>query len=542
MYKIMLIDDDVPMLKYLEKLIQWNSLELTVCAATYSSLKALNLFGATLPDIVISDIGLPQINGLELAEKFREIKPEVRMIFLTCHEDFRYAKRAVELGADQYLIKDELTPEQLEESLRKSLQNFKSAQDNFELYSFRKTIQYNKDVLKQNFLDQILHGKNIENLIDQAKRLGIRWDFPEFIVGVSFIDFSSLPGKYTLQDLPSIKNGILNIAEELAQNVKGLTPLLDKQEHLYIILNFRYTISQNIFEEYYRYLVNLQQRVKEYLKIDLTFLYSENIVRRPYVGSEIFKLRESHYQVFYNDSSISRLHPDLRNEWNINSNELLKSLEDTLIRAYDNNDLPTIIKFIDDLEMFSKEKCINPILLRENVERWISFMEVKGGSSIKNDDFIYFLKHSVKLKEVILLLKDKMTQLVSCLEDKQYDSRKKPKLQEIDQYIIEHLSENISSADMANFLFLNPSYFSRYFKKLAGENFTDYIHRFKMKTAEKMLREKEVSIEIVASQLGYSDRTYFSKIFKKHTGYSPGEFKSRKMETFIREDKKVYSS
>ncbi|MDQ0198056.1 YesN/AraC family two-component response regulator [Neobacillus ginsengisoli] len=106
-------------------------------------MKALNLFCTTLPDIVISDIGLPQMDGLELAEKFREIKPEVRMIFLTCHEDFRYAKRAVELGADEYLIKDELTPEQLEKSLRKSLQSLKNSRDNLELYSIRETIQKN---------------------------------------------------------------------------------------------------------------------------------------------------------------------------------------------------------------------------------------------------------------------------------------------------------------------------------------------------------------------------------------------------------------
>ncbi|MFP5105321.1 response regulator transcription factor [Neobacillus sp. C211] len=531
MYKIMLIDDDVPMLKYLERLVQWNSLELTICASTYSSLKALQLFSFTLPDIVISDIGLPQMNGLELAEKFRKIKPDVRMIFLTCHEDFHYAKRAVQLGADEYLIKDELTSEQLEKSLRKSLQHIKNSRDNHELYSFRETIQINKDVLKQNFLDQILSGKNIENVIGYGKRLGIHWDFPDFIAGISFIDFSSLPEKYSLRDLPFIKYGILNFAEELAQNVEGMTPILDKEKNLYIIMNFKYTISRNSFEEYYRYLDELQQRVKEYLKINLSFLYSGQIVRRPDLGDEIFNLSESRYQAFYNSSTINQLRPNLRNEWNINSNELLNPLGRTLMKAYDNNDLPTISRTIEELDALSNEKCINPIQLKEHGERWINYMEVKSGSSIKNDDFSYFFKNSVKLNEVILLLKNRTVQLKGCLEDKTNDSRKKPKLQEIDQYIMAHLSDNISSADMANFLFLNSSYFSRYFKKLAGENFTDYIHRFKMKTAEKMLQEKEDSIENIASQLGYSDRTYFSKIFKKHTGYSPGEYKSRQTDS-----------
>ncbi len=530
MYKIMLIDDDVPMLKYLEKLVQRNSLELTICGVTYSSVKALNLFVANLPDIVISDIGLPQMDGLELAEKFREIKPEVRMIFLTCHEDFRYAKRAVELGADEYLIKDELTPEQLEKSLRKSLKSLKSSRENFELYSFRETVQKNKEVFKQNFLDQILVDRNIENLIGYGKRLGINWDLPEFIVGISFVNFLSFQKKYSDQDLSLIGYGILNIAEELAQNVKGMTPILDKEQHLYLIMNFKYTISRNILEEYYLFLTQLELRVEEYLKITLSFFYSENIVKISGLGSELCKLSESRHQAFYNDMTITRLHSKLRNEWNINSNEWLQALGSALMRAYDHLDLPTILKTMDELKILSSEKCINPMQLKEHGARWIHFMEVKRGNVIKKDDFIYFLTKSVKLNEVILLLKNKMIQLVSCTEDKLFDLRKKPKLQEIDQYIIEHLSDNISSADMANFLFLNSSYFSRYFKKLAGENFTDYIHRFKMKTAEKMLMENDESIEVIASRLGYSDRTYFSKIFKKHTGYSPGEFKSSKAE------------
>ncbi|WP_223591942.1 response regulator transcription factor [Neobacillus bataviensis] len=527
MYKIMLIDDDVPMLKYLEKLVQWNSLELTICAAAYSPMRALQLFDSTLPDIVISDIGLPQINGLELAEKFRELKPDVRMIFLTCHEDFHYAKRAVQLGADEYLIKDELTSEQLEKSLRKSLQHLKDSQDNLELYSFRETIQINKEVLKQNFLEQILSGKNIENILGYGKKLGIHWVFPDFIMGKSFIDFSTLPEKYSLRDILFIKFGILNIAEELAQNVKGMTPILDKENNLYIIFNFKYTISQNTFEEYHRFLVDLQQRVNEYLKINLSFLYSRNIVKRANLGDEIVKLSKSRYQAFYLDSSISGLHSNHRSDWHINSNEMLKPLGNELMKAFDHNDLPTIFRTIDELEALSIEKHINPKQLIDNGERWISYMDVKSGNSLKSEEFAYFLKNSVKLKDFILLLKNKAEQLMSSMEDKQNDSRKKPKLQEIDQFIMEHLSENISSADMANFLFLNPSYFSRYFKRLAGENFTDYIHRFKMKTAEKLLKEKEDSIEIIASQLGYSDRTYFSKIFKKHTGYSPGEYKSR---------------
>jgi two-component system, response regulator YesN len=466
----MLIDDDVPMLKYLEKLVQSYDLEMKICGLAYSSLKALHLFRSTLPDIVVTDIGLPQMNGLSLVEKFKEIKPEVRMIFLTCHEDFRYAKRAVELQADEYLIKDELTPEQFEKSLRKSLQKIKSSPHHLELYSFRQTIQNNKDVLKQNFLEQVLIGRNIENMKGYGEKLGINWNFSDFIVGISFIDLNNLPEQTTLQDIPVIKYGILNIAEELAQNIKGMIPLPDKENNLYIILNFKHTISRNIFEEYNHYLDVLQKKVKEYLQINISLLYSVDIVRRMDLGIKLLKLRESRYQYFYQNGSIHPIHMNLQNKWNFNSNELLNSFGSTLIKAFENKNLPKIIKTINELEVLSREKHINPVQLLENGERWVKSIELRGGNSIKNENFFYFLRHSVKLQEVIFLLRKKLTQLINSSGETHYNLGKKPKLQEIDQYIMEHLSDNISSADIARFLFLNPSYFSRYLKKLAGEN------------------------------------------------------------------------
>lgn len=126
MYKVMLIDDDVPMLKVLQQMIDWEAHSLQIVGSTYSSAKALLMFEEVQPDIVITDIGLPQKNGIELADCFTRMKPEVRIIFLTCHEDFHYAQQAVKLKVDDYLIKDQLTEEQLEKSLAKSVHLLKS--------------------------------------------------------------------------------------------------------------------------------------------------------------------------------------------------------------------------------------------------------------------------------------------------------------------------------------------------------------------------------------------------------------------------------
>src|SRR5690554_3951754 len=120
MYKVMIVDDYVPILKYMRALIDWNKLELQVVESLHSSVKALERFSELLPDILITDIDMPQYNGMELVERCREVKPDLRVIFLTCHEEFEYAKGAIQLQADDYLIKDELTADKLEASLKKT--------------------------------------------------------------------------------------------------------------------------------------------------------------------------------------------------------------------------------------------------------------------------------------------------------------------------------------------------------------------------------------------------------------------------------------
>src|SRR5690625_1293589 len=529
MYKIMLVDDDVPMLKYLKKMVPWNRLDFDTPITTYSAVTALRLFVEALPDIVVMDIGIPQINGLELVERFKEIKPEVRVIFLTCHESFSYAKRAVELDANDYLIKDELTAEQFEESIVNALDSYKKAQVNSGIKSFHGIINKNKVILKQNFLEQILSGNDIQNH-DIGKMIGIHWHDTDFIVGVSYLDYASLLKHFDFKDVPLIKSGIWNVAEELARDVQGLTPLLDNEKNLYLIMNFKQSMSRNIFEEFCVFLQKVQKVVYQYWKLEIMFLYSKNIISIADIGQEILKINESRNLYFYdNDTSIGSLDGESQLKLDLNSNQLLDGFGESLMKAIEYADDAEVRNRIDELAVLAETRHINPKQLIKHCVRWLRFMEVNTKGAVISDEFIHYFRQMTKLHEVIFLLKRKATQFLEASDDHQMGQKGNSRLKEIDQYIIDHLSENIYSVDVANHLYLNPSYFSRYFKNIAGQNFTDYVHNFKMKIAVKLIKENKETIKMIASRLGYSDRTYFSKVFKKYTGHSPGEYRTTKI-------------
>ncbi len=113
MFKVIIADDHVPVLNYLSSSIPWESLELELvatCADGEEALEACNLYQ---PDILITDIGMPIMNGLEVIQKACAANPQLKTVILSCHEDFQYAQRAVQLEVSDYVLKESLRIEQL---------------------------------------------------------------------------------------------------------------------------------------------------------------------------------------------------------------------------------------------------------------------------------------------------------------------------------------------------------------------------------------------------------------------------------------------
>ncbi|MFD2876890.1 response regulator [Paenibacillus rhizoplanae] len=295
---LMLIDDDVPMLEYVEYLLGSLGLDLQLVASAYSSEDALEQFHDVLPDLVIIDIGLPGMDGLELAAAFRITKPEVRLIFLTCYEDFHYSKRAIQLEADDYLIKDELSPEQLKDSLGKAMSRFKSREELLERYSFRQAIERNKEVLKQSFLKQLLSGAaDQENTLEFGERLGISWKQPYLRHGFLHMDAVSVTERYRYKDIPLIHFAVNNIALELSAGEPSITPIMSREADLYLVWNVADPgIAENTLTAFMQAVMD---KVEQYLKITLRGFYCGASVHLRNFDSLYKTLMESREYNFY---------------------------------------------------------------------------------------------------------------------------------------------------------------------------------------------------------------------------------------------------
>lgn len=525
---LMLIDDDVPMLEYVEYLLGPLGLELQLVASASSSEDALEQFHAVLPDLVIVDIGLPGMDGLELAEAFRSTKPEVRLIFLTCYEDFHYSKRAIQLEADDYLIKDELSPEQLKSSLTKAMSRFKSREELLERYSFRQAVERNKEVLKQSFLKQLLSGTaGQEGTLAFGERLGISFRHPYLRYGFLHMDAASVMERYRYQDIPLIHFAVNNIALELAAGDGSITPVMSRDADLDLLWNV--ADPGNGGQRLAEFMQAVQDKVSQYLKITVRGFYSESCAKvdsfdglyRTLTGS-----RENNFYAPAQPVAVLDAQADFAEsvEWRGEKERGMLSL------ALAEQQAAWIDLAVNQYTQQAAAERLLPRLVKEACGSFVRQMAYEAGG-LAGEAFFTQLEQTVALEEAASLTRRELRRLwrEHTLAPAAAEA-KDIRLQAVDRFLEEHADQMVTSTDMAEHLHLNASYFSRYFKKLAGVNFTDYVNQYKMNMAIAMLARPHETVENVAYTLGFSDRAYFSKVFKKYSGRNPSEYKAGPVE------------
>jgi two-component system response regulator YesN len=521
----MLIDDDVPVVEYLRRLVPWEELGMQVCAMAYSCSEAREVFGAVKPDILLTDIGLPDGSGIEMARALRLLRPGMRVVFLTCHEDFHYVQEALRIEADDYIVKDELTPEKMLQCLRRAADKVQQAQTDLEKMAYKSDFERNKDVLRQAFFQDILQSSDPESRLPQGKRLGVEWEGPYYSAALCCLDIGKLLQVYGSQSLDLVLYAVYNIAWELAAE-GPITPFMFKASGLWLVLNT--AEPGHAKEAWLTYLPEVRQKMNEFLRIDGYFLLHDEVGSLKELRRQIAQIKEQGTDHFYETTWLSRIPISRKISTGAKPDENRVHLEDCAgkwIRSLEDKDRPHVQLYTGTIEKLLLESKPGPAEALEFLGRMLQEAVYKLGVS-RPEPVLSCLARSVRLGEAIRVIHWFSEQYLSIQEGTgQEDRDDSPGLKVINGLIHEHMQKNFTAIDAARVLHLNPSYFSRYFKKIAGVNFTDYVHLIKMEEAKRLLAEHNETAENVAYMLGYSDRAYFSKVFKKYTGKNPSDYK-----------------
>ena len=533
MLKVLIADDEYLVCQFLKKMIDWEKMGMECVGEASNGIESFQLIQRLSPDIVIADIRMPGLSGLELIEKCSQSGIVCSFIIISGYPDFEYVKTAFTKGAANYILKpiDEIELENTLLEVRKRIEEGQQApkQDRQpeELpESQLSTIHYAKQDVLRRLLAESEEMLSLEK-VNQA--YGCCFDETlAFNVAVSNISIQEGD-----REMHMVFSGINAKVEE--QFRRHITPLccecqvITDQEQLIFLLNYDPAMQAHLEKEICTVIEKLQRNM-ELINARITIgLGSGEGKSYARLHKEAIHALDCRYvdkrcvivdgDVIYTKFNIYEiLNPEWENRFlNLidvgNEQDLKKLLEGVRQKIAERGQV--------DPHIYVQALKICASLFQQEAKRlfYEVFDERKYAKMIGS-----VCMHSRSIAELFRRLVMLTVEIYhECIE--KVELKERWPVVKAKQYIEEHYSEKIVLKDLAGELFVNADYFSSVFKKDVGIGFNDYLRQYRMTIAQHLIRSGEYSLDQVAEKVGYMDPKHFSKSFKKTLGVSPAEYK-----------------
>lgn len=530
--KILIVDDEVIVRIGLKSLIEKDGNKYEIIGEASNGKDALNFMASNTPDIIITDIKMPVMDGLQLIRSVRNMNIQIRFIVLSGYDDFHLVKEAMKLGAVDYIIKLDMQQDLICEILAslsvemEEKHKFADQKEETELY-----LKENLGALRQNFFSQLIRG-HVDEKLDFEHRLeliDLNIDVTEYVCIV--FELMDIGEKKNIDDeytklfnlsLTSIVNDIINeeftgyTFEEDHQRIVSIVSWEDKKQKI------------NLKELFHEMLERSMQMLIEYFDVTVSVGVSNRCnhlkeLSRGYSECSI-AIRHSFYRgvnqvIYFNEVGEKIVSVDHTN---------FQLLKGKLINGTELRDMDTIDQVIDDIVCLfqshnvSRENTLDmcyeiTYLIIDKVDDSLIDMMVGDGGVLFGE--IQKLKSIFEITQWFLNLKEVLFNYLN--EDT--GSELGIIVQNTKKYINQHYNDQLTLKDLAAHLFISPGYLSNIFKQATGNTLTEYITKIRIYHARKLLSEGKFKVYEIAFMVGFSSSNYFCRVFKRETGASPKE-------------------
>ncbi|MWC27876.1 response regulator transcription factor [Paenibacillus sp. MMS18-CY102] len=532
MFKAMLVDDDVPVLNYLAKRVNWSDLGLDLTGTYEKSKEALEAGLASMPDIMITDIGMPEMNGLELVKALKAKAPNLKVIVISCHNEFEYAKQALQLGVKDYLLKETLSAGALSEMLEALVQELQSQrtmeQENERLKRFEGR---HRSVIKERLLRELLYQPiwDYRAWAQQCGQQGLHFIQEPVIPVLCRVDRCEETIRQLRLDDETYKFAFDNIASEyLREQGVGMFMPLDSHR-AFLFFPAAASIHVNAFDKVKEQLAGVQSAVKRHLKSSTSYFIGgkQPLAQLRSGAAEMLLHLDRHF--YEKEGSIGPISREPFAEDDVFQH--YAEAEQELKRSLVQDNIEELQEVVAKWLAFIASKKYPPALVKEWVLKLVLDLQMKLRSlkhfmSSYSDEVVHSkvlrMETIFHLEEWLLVYIERLTAPMDLGHVQ--DSI----IVKAQNYVEQHMNEKISTEMAAAYLHLNPSYFSRIYKQGTKEGFIKYVTRMKMQEACKLLDATNLTIEDISSRLGYEHKSYFNKCFKTVMCVSPVEYRGQK--------------
>ncbi len=529
MYKLLIVDDEPLVQVGIKSMLNWSELDIEVCGTAINGQAALKIIESVSPDIVITDIKMPVMDGLELVkichERYGNTKPF--FIVLTSYEDFQMAKKALFYQVTDYLVKLELTADTLKESILRVIDMITKnknteAQTGHEVYPF-----YDKFFIR--LLNNLFESP--EQFYLQSQDLNLDFHYSGYVCCHGEMFCPSAESLSIEKQLALFTSSLQMIKEILSKYMPCYSLSLDIRHFALIFCYDEMTFDEKKLKDI---LANVNSTVSKYYNV--TFLAGiGSFVNSPLSINESYQYSRQSCRFSNESNTITFFEDCLKNDLAHGSFNMGLFKTD-LTRAFEEYDPDILKSTIDELcDLFSthERNYVQALDAACNI-LYLSISLLQNGEEIVLGIFkdnvegyrSIYKQHTVE--QIVAWLNYFSEQLCIVFENRRKDY-KNHIVDNVKKYINEHVREHLSLNEVAAVFGISPSYLSQLFGKYNETGFSEYINICKINESKKLLME-DTSFKVyeVAEMLGFESAFYFSKVFKKVEGVSPTDYLNSK--------------
>lgn len=497
MYRVLIVEDMDLTRDDIIHLIDWEKYGFELLPDARNGKIGLEYAKRYAPDIVITDIKMPVMTGLDMVEALMKLEKTPIIILLTAYEEFELAKRALQMGVQTFLLKYEIDEERLLGELNRGAKELKKRK-NIEELKLREKLRH---IMKGNF----------EVFYEEENILGWKGSSSLFFLQLSFCDSAERIDEGRLQDI-------------LEQSIEGEKFRIVYMEEKGIVIfrkNKLYLSETQKRDTEKHFAVQIQEVLIKELKKKVVIALGGTIRRNKDIllcWKKAEKVMQNY--VFEKGSCIlENLPQEEKEEPSENLKRNMREIEISLNRGSFERVLECLDEIRIDVVRNKNFYCYKKVLrklmyLLEEKGQGMERKEIEERIGILKEIYrrITFFTFCEEFKKVVEIIEEE--------EREQFSG----KIRYMKGYIQEHYAEEISLNDLADHIGMNSMYLSWLFKKEMGINFSAYLTKVRIEKAMELLKQGEYKIYEISQMVGYQTVQYFSTVFKKETGKSPKDF------------------
>lgn len=504
MFKVFIVDDEPFIIEGLYDIVDWAELGMEIVGQAGNGAEALEALKQVPADILVTDISMPKMNGLNLIRHVREFQPEIKVIILSGYNEFDYLKEGMTLGIENYLLKP-INLEEFKATLTTVVEKLNASKSPFANLS-ENSIMILRDNVMYRWLRQQINPQEFQERTDL---LGIHLDKRYILVSLLRSDHSG--------------QALFDAVQHQLWGREGITPFRDMDGDIVLVYNFddqeqgladaELTNQQlmSVLLSYHPLRMSLGSVEEMEGELQLSYLNAKK-------AQEYFMIFPE--QTILNFDDLKDHQENAERSIPMNWNDYAK-----LIMAKDAAGL--LARIDEDFGALREMEGISPRLLQELAMEWIIRFKMQL-EEIRHDEEADLYKDQfarIRTTSSIEELVQIMNEVAQITVESLTNDMKSPVVQQVLNYIEQSYNEDLSLKTLGSMYHIHPVYLGQLFHKEVGQSFTDYINWYRIEKAKELLKNSPMKVHEIARSVGYWETGYFYKQFKKYVGISPTEYK-----------------